>query len=128
MGSIGAVKRHSKNDFAHHPTPHTMLPIHHGIWKSYLKWASRLPWGLPLLKDQRQNPLIGSEAPKATRARDEATQMIASNWRTRCPIEGTQPTKASYLSLDREVSFTPSTCGLALSRPGFLLGLPRKEA
>jgi hypothetical protein len=33
---------------------------------------------------------IGLEPPKATTARGEATQRVASRWRTRCPIEGTR--------------------------------------
>jgi hypothetical protein len=62
---------------------------------------------LPMLKVQRQNPPVGSKPLRATRARDEATQGVASNWRIRSPIEGTRHPPASYLSTDREVSFRP---------------------
>jgi hypothetical protein len=50
---------------------------------------------------------IGSEPPKTTRVSDEARQMMASGWRIWRPIEGTWHPQALYLSLDREVSFTP---------------------
>jgi hypothetical protein len=48
-----------------------------------------------------------SELPRVTRARDEATQMVASSWRIQRPIEETRHTQASYLSPDREVFFMP---------------------
>jgi hypothetical protein len=83
--------------------------------------------GLPTLKVRRQNPPNGSEPPKANKARNEVTQGMATSWHFRSPIEGTQRPQASYLSLDREVSFTPD-CGLASCCPGFLRGLPEKEA
>jgi hypothetical protein len=54
-----------------------------------------------------QNPLDGSESPRATRARDEATQGVATSWHIQSPIEGTWHPQASYLSLDWEVSFVP---------------------
>jgi hypothetical protein len=33
-------------------------------------------------------PVNGSEPPRATRARDEATQRVATNWHIQSPIEG----------------------------------------
>jgi hypothetical protein len=54
---------------------------------------------------------VGSEPPRATSARDEATQWVASSWHIRCPNERTQHPQASYLSLDQEVSFTPLRVG-----------------
>jgi hypothetical protein len=33
---------------------------------------------------------VRSETPRATKARDEATQRVASSWRIQCPIEATQ--------------------------------------
>jgi hypothetical protein len=53
-----------------------------------------------------------------TRARDEVTHEVATSWHIWSPIEGTRFLQASYLSLDREVSFM-ALYGLASSRPGF---------
>jgi hypothetical protein len=75
----------------------------------------------------KAKPVNESEPPRATRARDEATQRVPTSWHIRSPIEGTQCSQASYLSLDREISFMP-LFGLASSRPGFLHGLPEEEA
>jgi hypothetical protein len=75
----------------------------------------------------KAKPINGLEPPRATRAGDEARQRVATSWHIRSSIEGTQLCQASYLSLDREISFTP-LCLLASSRSGFLLGLPGEEA
>jgi hypothetical protein len=107
VGEAARLRRHGKNDFMHHLTPHTTHPLYPGIQQPYLEHASQLPWGLPKLRVRRKNPPIGSEPPKATRAWDEATQRMANSWHTRSPNEGTRPHQASYLSLDREASFTP---------------------
>jgi hypothetical protein len=50
---------------------------------------------------------VGTELPRATRARDEVTWRVACSWCTRCPIEGTRYPQALYQSPDQEVSFTP---------------------
>jgi hypothetical protein len=111
LSSTDAVKRCNKNDFMSHPTPHAMHPMRHGTWQLYSKWAQRLMWGLSKLRVRRQNPPIGSEPLRATRSRDKVTQRMASNWCTRCPIEGTQHPQASYLSPNQEVSFAPLHVG-----------------
>jgi hypothetical protein len=67
--------------------------------------------GLSMLRVQRLNPPVESEPPSAPRARDEATQEVASSWRIQSPIEGTRHPQASYLSPDREVSFMPLHVG-----------------
>jgi hypothetical protein len=82
---------------------------------TYRKQVPRLPWGLPKLRVQRRNSPVGSEPLRATRARDEAIQGVASSWCIRSPIEGTQHPQASYLSLDREVSFTALHVGWHLA-------------
>jgi hypothetical protein len=111
LGSVGVVKRHSKNEHMHHPTPHTTHTLHRGIRQLYPKWAPQLPWSLPKLRVQRQNPPVGSESPRATRARHEATQRVANNWCIQSPIKGTQHPQASYLCPDQEVSFRPLCVG-----------------
>jgi hypothetical protein len=63
--------------------------------------------GLPKHRVLRQNLLVGSAPPRANRARDKAKQRVASSWHTRGPSEETQHPQALYLSLGREVSFTP---------------------
>jgi hypothetical protein len=55
--------------------------------------------GLLKLRDQRQNPLDGSKPLRGTRARDEATQRVASSWCIRIPIEVTQHSQASDLNM-----------------------------
>jgi hypothetical protein len=67
--------------------------------------------GLPVLRVRRQNPLVGSELLGATRARDEATQEVASDWHIRSPIEGIEHPQASYLSPAQVVSFMPLRVG-----------------
>jgi hypothetical protein len=59
LGSVGAVKRRSKNDFMHHLTPHVMDPIHHRIQQPYSKWVPQLLWGLSKLRVRRQNRSTG---------------------------------------------------------------------
>jgi hypothetical protein len=39
LGSVGMVKRHSKNDLMCHLTSRTMCPLHHRIQQSYPKWV-----------------------------------------------------------------------------------------
>jgi hypothetical protein len=75
----------------------------------------------------KAKPVNRSEPPRATRARDEATQMVATSWDIWSPIEETRRSQALYMRLDLDISFTP-LCGLASSRLGFLRGLPREEA
>jgi hypothetical protein len=52
--------------------------------------------------------LDGLELP---RARDEATQRVASSWHIRCPIEGIWHPQASYLSPEWEVFVLPLRVG-----------------
>jgi hypothetical protein len=50
LGSADVVKRHSKTNLTHHPTPCTTHLLHRGIWQPYPKWVPRLSWGLPKLR------------------------------------------------------------------------------
>jgi hypothetical protein len=75
------------------------------------KMGHRIVVGLPLLRVRRQNPPVRLEPPRATRPRDKATQGVASSWHIWSPIEGTRHLQASYLSPNREVSFTPLRVG-----------------
>jgi hypothetical protein len=69
------------------------------------------------LRVRRQNPLSGSEPPRATRVRDEVTQRVASCWHVWCSIEGIRHRLALYLSPKWEVSIIPSVwAGIVLSR------------
>jgi hypothetical protein len=71
----------------------------------------------------KANPSVGSKLPRATRAREEATQRVASNWRIRSPIEGSQHHQASYLSPDLEVSIMPLCVGWYGAVRIFLVGI-----
>jgi hypothetical protein len=110
------------------PAPHIPRPPHKGIRLLYPKRGHTIVVGLLMLRVRRRNPLVGSEPPRAIRARDEATQGVASGWHIRSPIEGTGHPQASYLSPHREVSFMPLCVGWHRAIWVFPLGLPRKEA
>jgi hypothetical protein len=75
--------------------------------------------GLLKLKVRRQNHPVGSAPPRANRARDKATQTVASSWHTRDPIKE-NPASSSFVSESRSGGFlhTPP-CGLASSHPSF---------
>jgi hypothetical protein len=82
------------------PTPRTSRQLQQqGLQKSYPQWAPRWLGGLLKLRDRRQNPLDGSKPPRGTRARDEATQRMASSWCIQSPIEVTQHSQASDLNM-----------------------------
>jgi hypothetical protein len=117
------VKRHNKNVLTRHPTPRMMCPLHHGIQQQYPKQVPQLLWSLAKLRVQMRNPPVGSEPPRATRARDEMTKSVASTWCIRSPIEGTWHPQALYLNLDREVFFKPLHVGLHRAVRVFPLGI-----
>jgi hypothetical protein len=76
----------------------------------------------------RQNPPVGSAPPIANRARDKATQRVASIWHFLGPHRG-DPTSTSFVSVSQSGDFfhTPP-CGLASSHQGFLIrDYPRKS-
>jgi hypothetical protein len=64
-----------------------------------------------MLKVLRQNLLDGPELRRATKARDEAIQRVASNWYFLGPHRGDLVPSASYLSPDQEVFFMPLQVG-----------------
>jgi hypothetical protein len=94
----------------HVPTPCSshITPSTSRDMETVSKMGHTITVGLPMLKVRRQNPPHGSEPPRSTRAKDEATQGVATNRHIQSPIMGTQHLQASYMSLDREVSLTPS--------------------
>jgi hypothetical protein len=76
----------------------------------------------------RQNPPVGSAPPIANRARDKATQRVASIWHFLEPHRE-DPTSTSLVSGSQSGGFlhTPP-CGLASSHQGFLdRDYPRKS-
>jgi hypothetical protein len=62
-----------------------------------------------------------------TRVRDEATQTVASSWRTQGPIEGTWHDQASYMSLNWEVSFRSLCVGWYLAICVFLIEITQES-
>jgi hypothetical protein len=92
-----------------------------GIWSTVPEMGPTIAMGSAKAHGSKAKPIGGSE--RGTKRH----KGWPTFWHTRGPIEGTRRPQASYLSLDQDVSFMP-LCGLAYSRPGFLHGLPRKEA
>jgi hypothetical protein len=128
LDSIGTVKRCSKNNLytstdSSHNAPYTSWEYSQAI----SEMGPTIAVGSAKAQGSKAKPVNGLEPPRATRARDKATQRVATSWLIWSPIEGTQCSQALYLSLDREISFT-TLCGLASSHPGFLRGLPGEEA
>jgi hypothetical protein len=121
LGSAGAAKRQSKNDFMHHQTSRTMHPICHGNMATVSKTGPTITVGSAKAQGSKVKPVYGSELPRATRVRDEATQRMTNILAHPVPHLGAWHPQASYLSLDREVSLMP-LCELASSRLGFLRG------
>jgi hypothetical protein len=111
MDSADVVKRRSKNGFYASSDSSYDMP-----------YKSRV-YGQPYLK---RVPSVGQSRPEQPERGTKQHKGWPTFWRTQGPIEGTRRPQASYLSLDRKVSFMP-LCGLAASRSGFLRGLPGKE-
>jgi hypothetical protein len=108
LGPLRHSKGPSKLSLPTSPTPCTSRQLQQqGIQKLYPQRAPRWLGVLLKLMVHRRNPLDGSKPPRVTKARDEVTQRVTSSWRIWCPIEGTRHSQASYLSPEREVSFTP---------------------
>jgi hypothetical protein len=72
------VKRHSKNDFMHHLTPRTMHPIRHGNITIVSEMGPTIAMGSTKAQGSKAKPVYGSEPPRATSVRDEATQRMAN--------------------------------------------------
>jgi hypothetical protein len=128
LDSTGTVKRCCKNDLytstdSLHDVPYTSWEYSQAV----SKMGPMIAVGSVKAQGLKVKHVNGSELPRATRERDEATQSVATSWHIQRPIEGTWYSQASYLSLDWKISFTP-LCGLASSSPGFLRGLPGEEA
>jgi hypothetical protein len=78
LGSADAVKRHSKNDFMRHLTPRMIRSIHHGNLAIIPEMGPMIVVGSGKAQSLKAKPIYGSEPPRATRARDEATQKMAN--------------------------------------------------
>jgi hypothetical protein len=107
-------------------TPHIM-PSTSRDMATISKMGHTIIVGLPTLRVRRQNPPDGSQPPRASIARDEATQGVSTSWHIWSPIEGTWCPQASYLSLDREVSFTPPSMGWQRATWVFYADYPGKK-
>jgi hypothetical protein len=78
LGSADAVKRHNKNDFTRHPTPHLTHPIHRGNMATISKMGPTIAVESDKAQGLDAKPVDRLEPPRATRARDEVTQRMAN--------------------------------------------------
>jgi hypothetical protein len=72
------VKRHNKNDFTHHPTPHMTCPIRRRNMTTVSEMGLMITVGSAKAQGSIPKPIYGSELPRATGARDEVTQRMAN--------------------------------------------------
>jgi hypothetical protein len=72
------VKRPSKNDFMRHPTPRTMCHICHKNMTIISETGPTIAVGSAKAQGSNAKTVYGSEPPRATRARDEVTQMMTN--------------------------------------------------
>jgi hypothetical protein len=109
LDSTGAIKLRYKNDLytstdSSHNVPYTLREYDQAV----SEMGPMIIMESVKAHGSKAKPINGSEPPRATRARDEATQRVATSWDIRSPIEGSRCSQASYLSLDWEISVTPS--------------------
>jgi hypothetical protein len=92
------------------------------------KTSPMIAMGCNKAQGLKENPSVGSEPPKATRVRDEATQGRAHILAHPVPQRG-DPASSSFIFESRPGGFLHAPpCELASSRPRFLCGLTGKEA
>jgi hypothetical protein len=127
LGSTNAVKRHSKNDFMRHSTPRTTHHIHHGNTTTVSEMGPMIAVGSTKAQGSKVKPVSGLEPPRATRARDEATERMANILVQPVPHRG-DPTSSSFISDSTSGGFLHTLFGLASSCLSFLCGLLGKEA
>jgi hypothetical protein len=107
LGSIDVVKRHSKNDFTHHPTPHTMCPIRCRNMTTVSEMDPTIAVGFAKAQGSKVKPVNGLEPPRATRVRDKATQSIANILAHPMPHR-LVPAYSSFVSESRLGDFLPA--------------------
>jgi hypothetical protein len=105
--------------FTHHPNSLHDAPSTSLDMETVSKMGPTIAKGLQMLRVLMRNLPVDSEPPRATRARDEATQGVASSWHFSRTHRG-DPTPSSFISESRPGGLLhASPCGLAPSRPGF---------
>jgi hypothetical protein len=99
-------------------------PLHHGIRQPYLKWVPQLSWGLPKLRVQRQNPPSQVRAAQSNQGEGQSNTKGDQQLAQLVPHRGGL-VSSSFISESQPRGFlhAPSS-RLALSCPGFSLGLP----
>jgi hypothetical protein len=112
------VKRCSKNDFTHHPTPYMACHICHGNMTIVSKMGPTIVVGSAKAKGSKAKPVNRSEPPRATRARDEVTQRMANISAHPVAHHGV-PASSSFVSESRPGGFLHALCGLASRCLGF---------
>jgi hypothetical protein len=104
MSSVGVVKRHSKNDFMYQQTPCMTCPMRHGNTIIISKMGPMIVMGSVKAQGLKAKPIDGSELPRATRARDKATQRVANILAHPVPHLG-DPSSSSIVSESRSRGF-----------------------
>jgi hypothetical protein len=127
VGPCRLYKMHSKHEFMHHPNSSHDAPSTLWDTRTVSKMDPTIVKGATMLRVLRRNSLVGLESLRATRARDEVTQSVASIWPIWGPIEGIRHPQASYLSPNREVSFTPLRVGWHLAIRIFPPGITQER-
>jgi hypothetical protein len=109
------------------PTPRHHASNTNKGYMSYIpNWPPNGCRGVLTAQGSKVKPVDGSEPPRTTRARDEATQKVSSSWCIWCPIEGIQHPQSSYLSPEWEVSITSLHVGWHCVVPIFYVDYLRK--
>jgi hypothetical protein len=110
--------------FTHHLTPRMTFPIRRGNTAIVSETGPMIDVGSTKAQGSKAKPVNGSEPPKTTRARDEATQRMANILAHSVPHRG-DLTSSSFVSEFRLRGFLHVP--LWAARSGFLHGLPRKD-
>jgi hypothetical protein len=103
-GSADVVKRYSKNDFTHHPTPHRTHPIRHRNLTTVSEMGPMIVVGSTKAQGLNAKSVYGLEPPRATRVRDQATQKMANILAHPSPHRG-DPASSNFISESRLEGF-----------------------
>jgi hypothetical protein len=106
-------KKRSEKNFTHHLTHLMTCPIHHGNTSTISEMGPTIVVGFTKAQSSKTRPVYGSKLPRATRARDEVTQMMANILAHLVPHQG-DPTPSSFVFESRSRGFlhAPTWAGI----------------